>query len=294
MKGTAQNAVYKRLWVKNMKHKIILDSSGNLMDFADVDFASVPLKIIAGSKEFIDNRTADVAAMVKYLKEHKGKASTACPGAGEYLEAFGNAENVFCITITSGLSGSYNAAEVAAQTYREQYPDRKVYVFDSLSTGPEMALMAEKIRELIKEKLAFETIIQRVKAYQEKTHLIFSLESLHNLANNGRVSHAVAAVAGILGIRLIGKASDVGTLEPTGKVRGEKKLIPELVRSLREMGYSGGKVRIDHCSNLQSASKLREALLELFPKADIAIGCTGALCSFYAEQGGLLIGFESI
>lgn len=275
-----------------MKHKIVLDSSSNLLDFADIDFASVPLKIIAGGKEFIDNRAADVAGMVKYLKEYKGKASTACPGVGEYLEAFGDAENVYCVTITSGLSGSYNAAEVAAHTYQEQHPDRKVYVFDSLSTGPEMALLAEKIRELIKEKLSFETIIQHVKGYQQKTHLLFSLESLHNLANNGRVSHAVAAVAGILGIRLIGKASDVGTLEPTGKVRGEKKLIPELVRSLGELGYNGGKVRIDHCSNMQSAVKLKEALLERFPKADIAIGCTGALCSFYAEQGGLLIGFE--
>lgn len=276
-----------------MSNRIVLDSSGDLLDFEGVDFASVPLKILAGDREFVDDADANVQDMVQYLKEYKGKASTSCPGVGEYLEAFGDAENVYCVTITSNLSGSYNAAEVAARTYREQHPERNVYVFDSLSTGPEMALMAEKIRELLKEKIPYETIVQQVKSYQQKTRLLFSLESLHNLANNGRVPAAVAAVAGMLGIRLIGKASDVGTLQPTGKARGEKKLIPEIMKHLNEMGYNGGKVRIDHCNNMGAASKLREALLSRFPAADIVIGVTGALCSFYAEQGGLLVGFET-
>lgn len=276
-----------------MENKIILDSAGDLQIFSGVDFSCVPLKITAGEREFVDDSAMNVEEMVSYLKTYKGKAHTACPGVGEYLEAFGDAENVYCITITSGLSGSYNSAVVAARTYQEQHPDRHIHVFDSLSTGPEMILMAEKIRDLLSEKLSFDSIVQKVKAYQEKTRLMFSLESLHNLANNGRVSVAVATMAGILGIRLVGKASDKGTLEPTGKVRGEKKLIPELVRSLKEMGYDGGKVRINHCFNPNAAAKLRDALLSHFPAARIDIGKTGGLCSFYAEVGGLLIGFET-
>ena len=275
-----------------MSSKIVLDSSGNLLRFEGVDFASVPLKILAGDREFVDAEMTDVQEMVQFLGEYKGKATTSCPGVGEYLDAFGDAENVYCVTITSNLSGSYNAAEVAARTYQEQHPDRKVHVFDSLSTGGEMALIAEKVRELIMNKTPFESIVQQIKSYQQKTRLLFSLESLHNLANNGRVPGAVAALAGMLGIRLIGKASDVGTLQPTGKARGEKKLIPELMKHLCEMGYQGGKVRIDHCLNPNAASKLRDAILELFPAADIRIGVNGALCSFYAEKGGLLIGFE--
>lgn len=275
-----------------MSSKIVLDSSGNLLRFEGIDFASVPLKILAGDREFVDAEMTDVQEMVQFLGEYKGKATTSCPGVGEYLDAFGDAENVYCVTITSNLSGSYNAAEVAARTYQEQHPDRKVHVFDSLSTGGEMALIAEKVRELIMNKTPFESIVQQIKSYQQKTRLLFSLESLHNLANNGRVPGAVAALAGMLGIRLIGKASDVGTLQPTGKARGEKKLIPELMKHLCEMGYQGGKVRIDHCLNPNAASKLRDAILERFPAADIRIGVNGALCSFYAEKGGLLIGFE--
>lgn len=275
-----------------MSSKIVLDSSGNLHTFEGIDFISVPLKILAGDREFVDDEMTDVEEMVRFLGEYKGKASTSCPGVGEYLDAFGDAENVYCVTITSNLSGSCNAAEVAARTYLEQHPERKIHVFDSLSTAGEMALIAEKIRELIQIKTPFEAIVQQIKNYQQKTRLLFSLESLHNLANNGRVPGAVAALAGMLGIRLIGKASDVGTLQPTGKARGEKKLIPELMKHLCEMGYHGGKVRIDHCLNPNAAAKLREMILEKFPLADIRIGTSGALCSFYAEKGGLLIGFE--
>ena len=275
-----------------MKSKIVMDSSSNLQVFEGVDYACVPLKIVAGKKEFVDDRDMDVEEMVRFLKSYKGKTSTSCPGVDDYLEAFGDAEDVYCVTITSNLSGSYNSAMVAARTYLEQHPQRRVHVFDSLSTGAEMVLMAEKIRELLAQKISFETIVQRVKSYQEKTRLMFCLESLHNLANNGRVSAAVAAMAGILGIRALGKASDVGTLEMVGKVRGEKKVIPELVRHFRELGYNGGKMIIDHCSNLAAASKLRETLLSLFPSAEVRIGRTGGLCSFYAEQGGMIIGFE--
>lgn len=278
--------------MKRMKSKIVMDSSCNLQVFEGVDYACVPLKITAGNREFVDDSNMDVAEMVSFLRSYKGKASTACPGVGEYLEAFGDAENVYCVTITSNLSGSYNAAMVAAKTYQEQHPDRHVHVFDSLSTGAEMVLIAEKIRDLLRLKTSFDAIVQKVKSYQEKTRLMFSLESLHNLANNGRVSVAMATMAGILGIRVFGKASDMGTLEMMGKVRGEKKLIPELVHHFKELGYNGGKMIIDHCSNLNAASKLKETVLGLFPAAEVRIGHTGGLCSFYAEQGGMIIGFE--
>ena len=142
-----------------MENKIILDSSGNLHAFSGVDFASVPLKIIAGDREFVDTKDCDVADMVRFLRSYTGKTTTSCPGVGDYLEAFGDAQNVYCVTITSNLSGSYNAARLAAKTYLEKHPNRKVYVFDTLSTAGEMALIAEKLRDLIREILFFQNDI---------------------------------------------------------------------------------------------------------------------------------------
>lgn len=275
-----------------MEYKIVMDSAGDLHTLEGANYACAPLKITAGEREYVDDAHADVAGMVEFLREYKGKASTACPSVGDYLEAFGDAQEVYCVTITSNLSGSYNAAAIAAETWKEQHPQGKIHVFDTLSAGPEMTLLAEKIYQLLQEKLPFEMIVEKANDYLTHTHLLFSLESLHNLANNGRVPGAVAKLAGMLGLRLIGKASDHGTLQPTGKARGEKKVVPELMKHLENMGYRGGKARIHHCFNLPAAEELKKSMQERFPGAMVVIDRCGALCSFYAEYGGMLIGFE--
>ena len=276
-----------------MEYKIVMDSAGDLRQMEDTNFESVPLKILAGDREFVDDAAVNVEEMVEYMSSYVGKSSTACPSAGEYLDAFGDAEDVYCVTITSGLSGSYNSAQIAAQTYREQHPHRRVHVFDTLSAGPEMTLVAEKIKELVQQKLPFDKIVSMVENYNLKTQLVFSLESLHNLAQNGRVPGAVAKLAGILSLRLVGKASDEGTLQPTGKARGDQKVPGELLKQILNLGYNGGRVRIHHCCNLPAAEKLKKIILEKFPQANILIEKAGALCSFYAERGGMLVGFET-
>lgn len=275
-----------------MSIKIIADSSSDVYTLADGIYESVPLKIITDEREYIDDKNADVAEMANYLSNYKGKSSTACPAPGDWLKAFGKYKKIICVTITSNLSGSYNAAMVAKQQYEEENPDSEVFIVDSLSAGPELGLIIEKIQEYIKEGNPFETIKEKIMQYKEKTSLIFTLESLNNLANNGRVSRTVAALAGILGIRLVGKASDEGTLEPLDKVRGEKKALNALIKLMQEMGYKGGKVRINHCFNLEAAQKLKSLIEEKLAGKDIKIAQTGALCSFYAEKGGMLIGFE--
>ena len=276
-----------------MEYKIVMDSAGDLHAMNGANFACAPLKITAGDREYVDDAVADVKGMVAFLREYKGKASTACPSVGDYLEAFGDVDEVYCITITSNLSGSYNAAVVAAETWQEQHPQGKIHVFDTLSAGPEMTLLAEKVKSLLDEKKPFEVVVEEAKVYLTGTKLLFSLESLHNLVNNGRVPAPVAKLAGMLGLRLIGKASDHGTLQPTGKARGEKKVVPELMKHLESMGYQGGKIRVHHCFNLAAAEELKKDVREKYPSANVVIGTCGALCSFYAEYGGMLIGFEA-
>jgi len=240
----------------------------------------------------VDDASLDIPRMVDDLLSYSGKFGTACPGTGDWLDAFGDAPYVFCVTITSNLSGSYNSACVAKQEYEEAHPDRKVYVVDSLSAGPELALIIDKLADLINEGKTFEEVRDGIIEYQKHADLLFMLESVKNLANNGRVSKLVASAIGLLGIRLVGKASEQGTLEPLHKCRGEKKALPTLVEMLKEYGFSGGKVRIAHCLNLDAAQKLKDMILEKFASAQIEICKCGGLCSFYAEKGGLLVGFE--
>ena len=275
-----------------MNFKIVADSSADQIILKEVPFSSAPLKIITNEKEYVDNRELNVAEMINDLKNYSGKSSTACPSVADWLDSFEEAKHIFCVTITSNLSGSYNSAVIAKQEYETQYPDRKAFVIDSLSAGPELKLIVERLEQLILEDKTYEEICKEVTEYQKHTKLLFMLESLTNLANNGRVSKATAKIAGILGIRLVGKASDRGTLEPLEKARGEKKGLSCILQNLKSLGYKGGKIRISHCLNRPLAELLSSVLKSEFGSTDIEIYPAAALCSFYAEKGGLLIGFE--
>jgi fatty acid-binding protein DegV len=91
----------------------------------------------------------------------------------------------------------------------------------------------------------------------------------------------------------MGIASKVGTLEDKAKCRGEKKTILAVWKQMKELGYKGGRVRIHHCFNLEAAKQLKEMIKKEFANAEVVIGTTRGLCSFYAEQGGMLVGMES-
>lgn len=272
--------------------KIVVDSSAGVLKGITVPHGSAPLKIITSQREYVDDETLDVEEMVNDLAGYSGKSSTACPSPGDWLEAFGEAEDVICIPITSMLSGSYYSACIARRTYEEEHPGRRVHVLDSLSTGPEVRLLAEHVQEDILEGLDFDALCASVSQYRRTTGLFFMLESMKNLANNGRVHPLAAKAAGLLGIRVVGQASEGGELELLDKCRGERKALASILEHMKQRGYSGGKVRISHCFNETAALTLKARIQEDFFKAPVEISPCRGLCSFYAERGGLLVGFE--
>ena len=272
--------------------KIVADSSANLIERKRVAFDAAPMKIITDQREFVDDRNLDLDEMIRYFKSYKGRSQSSCPNPEDWIATFGDAEDIFCVAITSGLSGSYNAACIAKEIYEAEHPGRRVFVIDSLSAGPELTLLVEKLEELIVAGTSFEDICACVPEYQKKTGLLFMLESLNHFAANGRVSPAVAKIAGVLGIRIVGKASDAGTLEPMDKCRGEAKSLGALLKHLKESGLKTGKVILAHCLNEPAANALKKMIETDLPGVTVKIGINLGLCSFYAEKGGLLVGFE--
>ncbi len=275
-----------------MKYKIVADSSANLYEIEGVDFTSVPLKIITDEREYVDVKGTNLAEMVDYLQGYKGRSSTSCPNVNDWLEAFGDADVIFGVAITSNLSGSYASAVKAREEYLAEHPKAKVMIVDSLSAGPELELIVEKMTEVVQAGGSFEEMEQKIEEYCRHSHLLFCLEHLDNLARNGRVNPAVAKIAGILGIRIVGKASDEGTLQQLHKCRGEALTVSSTWKEMLAHGYSGGKVRLAHCFNPGIAQKLTDVIHERFPNADVRTTFCTALCSFYAEKGGLMIGYE--
>jgi DegV family protein with EDD domain len=274
-----------------MNYRIVADSSSNVLSLDNPHYFSVPMKVRA-EKEYIDDANLDVAQMVEDLKHHKGTSGSSCPNVGEWLEAFGDADVIFGTTMSKGLSGSYNAAVQAANAYMEENPGKKAYIFNTLSAGPQQMFLNEKVMELAEQGCDFETIREKTLEYYKNTHILFCLESMMNLARNGRTSMAVAKIAGMLGIRVCGDVK-AGMITPVHKPRGAKKATETLLEMMKERGfYDGAQLRIAHCFAQKQAQDLADATLAQFPNAKIKIEPTTALCSFYAEAGGLMIGFE--
>ena len=275
-----------------MKRKIVTDSSCDIWELNGVDFAVAPMTISTDNKHYVDNQELDVRLMSEDLAKYKGVSHTACPSVGSWLDCYEGSDEVFVVTLTGAMSGTYNSAMTAKGIYEEENENVKIHVFDSLSTGPEMRLLIEKLKEMIEEDLTFEEIVEKGQEYLNQTRLFFALKSLHNFAMNGRVSKAVASAIGVLNISIFATASEEGTIQQISKCRGEKKVVKSMIEHLENAGYHGGKVRISHADNLKLAHNVRDKILELYPHADIIVYPMGGLCTYYAEIGGLLVGCE--
>ena len=277
--------------VLTVKYQIVSDSASDLLELADINFSTVPLHIVVDGTDFADDARLSVPNLLDKLRNGKS-STTACPSPDDWITAFHDADRVFCVTITSGLSGSYNAAVIAKDIYEEKYPDRKVYIIDSLATGSKMVMLCEKLRELIQAGHDAEEIYRQIKEYNEHCFLYFALASLDNLAKNGRVSPILAKGIKILGIRIVGTASTEGMLEPLSKCRGDKRSIPAIIEFMKEKGYQGGRVVITHNGNHEAAMELKRQLKTTFGTRSGEIHRTRGLCSYYAEPGSIMLAFD--
>ena len=250
--------------------KITADSSVNIDRLAHTAFAAVPLRITVGDTEFADTPGLRVEELLGALDESRGPSSTACPGIGDWLDAYGGAEEVLALSLTGKLSGCCRVAMIAAQEYMDTHPGSRVCVLDTLTTGPEMELLAERADELNAAGMGLEEIYAELAAYRERTALGFMLGSLDNFARNGRVSPALAKLVKMLKVRIVGRASDDGDLEPLNKCRGERRAMEQLWRNMQAAGYRGGKVRIRHTGNPEAARTLERMILTEHPAARMA------------------------
>lgn len=279
-----------------MTWKIVADSGCDYREITDLanqtKFESVPLTIQIDHEIFLDNAHLDIDGMMEKMYATSSASKSACPSPDDYLRSFEGAENIFVVTITGSLSGSHNSAQLAKKLFLEENPTANIHVIDSLSAGGEVDLIVRKLNDLIKEGLSFEQVVEAITHYQENTKLLFVLAKVDNLVKNGRLSKLIGAVVGLLNIRMVGEASHTGTLELLQKARGAKKALTAAVDEVLKAGYKGGRIIIAHRNNEKFCQQFSEVIKEKFPAADISFLPTSGLCSFYAEEGGLLMGYE--
>ena len=245
-----------------------------------------------GESIYRDDAQLNIDQMMEEMYATTTASKSACPSPDDYMKSFEGADNIIVVTITGTLSGSYNSAEIAKKIYIEEHPDTKIHVIDSLSAGGEVDLLVRKLNHLVAEGLEFDQVLDAITAYQAKTKLLFVLAKVDNLVKNGRLSKLVGTVVGLLNIRMVGEASKTGTLELLQKARGQKKAIKAAFDELIKAGYNGGHITIAHRNNDKFIEQFSELVREKFAHASIEVLPTSGLCSFYAEEGGLLMGYE--
>ena len=279
-----------------MEWKIVVDTACDFREIPNkaenVTYERVPFSLQIEDKVFVDTLDLDIDKMMEEMYASSEPARSACPSPEAYLAAYRGAKNVIVLTLTGAMSGSYNSAIIGEKMLKEENEDVNIHIIDTLSAGGENDLYLLKINELIKEGLSFDEVVSEMKKYQENSKLIFVLEKVDNLVKNGRLSKLAAAVVGLLNMRMVGEASSEGTLHLLHKVRGEKKAISTVVDEMIRAGYKGGRAVITHRNNENICKKIEEKLKEKFSEVEFIVVPTSGICSFYGEEGGMLLGYE--
>lgn len=283
---------------------IAVDSSCNLRNFAptapDTTFKLAPLTINVAGTEYVDDEKLDVRRLLDAMATEKTASSSACPSAGEWAEIFRSADNVVAIAISSNLSGSYEAACTARNIVLEEHmrehdglmTGKNIFILDSHAAGGKLEVITELVDRRIADGHGFEDVCAYAKRLEAASQVQYSLSSYDNLTKNGRMPRLVGTLASKLNVRILGTASPEGTIKIVGPTRGEKKTFRKIMDVMAGDGYAGGLVYIDHVDNLEAAEGLKGAILQRWPEATVRVLPCGALCSYYAEESGLIIGYE--
>ena len=279
-----------------MKWMIVTDSSCDLTSLEagseEIGFESVPFVLDLDGKDYVDDGTLDVSAMVDAMEASRSSHS-ACPSPSAWEAEYGKADHVLAFTISGRLSGSYNSAMVGKNMALDADPGRRIEVIDSLSTGPKLVLLVQKAARMIQEGIPYDEICEACRKMAKTGRTIFTLSSFHNLVQNGRVNKIAGFIAGKLGIRVIGVGNSEGEIQLKELMRGEQRTLKKIVRDMEENGYAGGEMAISHCQNSSMAESLKQMILSRWNAAKVQILPTRGLDSYYAERSGLIISYPA-
>lgn len=278
-----------------MKVKIIGDSCCDLNeDYRKaMNVKIVPLTINVDDKTYIDDETLDTLELLKDMKKSSTVPKTSCPSPDTYMKAYEGEEDIFVVTLSSELSGSYNSAVLAKQIYLEENEHKFIHIFDSKSASAGQALIAMKIHELAKEGYENKEIVKIVEEYIAEMKTFFILESLENLIKAGRIGLLKGKLATMLSIFPIMKSNEKGQIDLLEKIRGSKKAFNRLVDVVGEQGVKLKEkvLAIVHCNCLDKANKFKEEAMKRYDFKDIVIFETHGISTVYANDGGLIISF---
>lgn len=202
-------------------------------------------------------------------------------------------KDILHIGFSSGLSGSYNSARIAAEELEEEYPDAKIIVVDSLCASMGEGLLLYKVNEMKKHGKSLEETGRW--AEENKLHVChnFTVDDLNHLHRGGRVSKATAVLGTMVNIKPVMHVDKEGHLVPVGKVRGRKKSLISLVDRMVEQieGYDNDMVMISHGDCREEAEYVAQLVKEKTGISQIMINFVGPVIGTHSGPGTMALFF---
>ncbi|MBQ5425550.1 MAG: DegV family protein [Pseudobutyrivibrio sp.] len=275
-------------------YKIIIDSCGELTEDMKKDghFVNVPLTLEVDDAQIIDDDSFDQASFIKAVAESPNAPKSACPSPNAYMvEMECDADNIYLVTLSSQLSGSYNSACLAKDLFEEDDESKNVHVFDSKSASVGETLIALKIAECEEAGMSFEQVIEAVDAYIEEQHTFFVLETLETFRKSGRLSGLKAAIAETLNIKPVMGSTEIGYIQQLAKGRGMNQAIDKMTKCVMDVttNCENKIVAISHCNCPERALSLKKKMESLAKFKDIFIVDMRGVSTMYANDGGVIL-----
>lgn len=276
-----------------MSYKIVVDSCCELQEQYKNDdrFQFVPLTLEVGDYRVVDDENFNQKEFLENVASCPLCPKSACPSPEKYMEAYHcDAEEVYVVTLSSHLSGSYNSAEVGKDMYIEKYGDKKIHVVDSESASCGETQLAMKIMEYKAAGLSYEETIKKVETFKRKMRTYFVLDNLETLRKNGRMSGVKAFVASALNIKPV-MVGNLGTIEQKGQAIGTNKALAKMADHLvADVPHSEDRtLMITHCNCPERAEYMRGLMEKRASFKDVVIMDTAGVSSMYANDGGIIV-----
>ena len=275
-------------------YKIIIDSCGELTEEMKQDghFVNVPLTLELDGKQIVDDATFDQASFIKAVAESHNAPKSACPSPNSYIEEMDcDADNIYLVTLSAQLSGSYNSACLAKDLFQEENTSKNIHVFDSKSASIGETLIGLKIAECENTGMSFEQVIETVDAYIAEQHTFFVLETLDTFRKTGRLSGLKAVIAETLNIKPVMGSTEIGYIQQLARGRGMNHAIDKMTKCVMDVttGCEEKIIAISHCNCLERALSLKKKMESLAKFKDIFIVDMRGVSTMYANDGGVIL-----
>jgi len=281
-----------------MKYTLIVDSCCDLfpkdLTCKKIDFHVVPLTLILGEEEFVDDENLDTAMFVEKMNNCKVGAKSACPSPEAFAAIMRESDNTIVVTLSSKLSGTHASAMAAAETVKAEFPDKKLFVFDTLSAAAGLTHHCFKVRDLIESgKYNFDEICAKLLELRAQTRVRFLLQDLNNLVKNGRMSKMAGRILTTAKIKLVCGDDGAGEIKKYGMALGTKRGL-QVLADLPGADLGERKdapIIITHVHNEADANFVKGLLETKFGFKNITLRLMRGLSSLYSADKGIVIAY---